>query len=138
MPSTSEGAAYDIAKYICDTLSLGTFGTTVFCNTMPASPDNLISTYEYGGAPSSMPMGSVPASAIEHPSVQVEVRNTSSRTARSTAYTIYKALDGLGDVTLQGVTYMHMFALQPPFPLEVDANNRTIFAFNLWISKGRG
>jgi hypothetical protein len=107
---------------------------------MPSSPDTVISIYEYGGAPSSMPMGSAPASAIEHPSVQVQVRSApgAPAAARATAYAIYKALDGLGGVTLQGITYYNMQALHPPFPLEVDENNRTVYAFSVWIDKGRG
>ena len=138
-------SAYDIASYVAVTLAKGTLGSTVMVNIRPDQPDNLIAVFEYGGRPSDSGMGNPDSDALENVNVQIVVRNKDASVAHSTAYSIYKSLDGLGGVTINSTEYLFMRALQPPFLLSRDssgaqpvgAGNRAAFAFNLEIEKRR-
>lgn len=130
-------AAYDIASYIATTLAKGTLGTTIFVNGVQDTPDDQIVVYEYGGAPSDLGMGSANADALENVNVQVYVRDNDSSAAYGVIYAIYKALDGLCDVTINSVAYLFMRALQPPFIFQRDSRERTAYVFNMRVQKRR-
>ena len=130
--------AYDLAYYVANTLSKGTLGVNVYCNLLFEDPDNQIAIAEYGGRPADMAMGgTADPDALEYPSVQVCVRNLNAQTAYETAYSIYKSLDGLGSVTINGNTYDYMKALQPPFIEDRDTSGRATVRFNLWVTRRR-
>jgi hypothetical protein len=124
--------AYDIASYIASTLGYGTLGTSIFVNAEYDQPDEQIVVYEYGGKPSDMAMGLPDPSPLENVSIQIMVRKNSAQNAQETAYAIYKALDGNGDVTINSVEYLFLKALQPPFLLEACT-----FVFNMEVQKRR-
>lgn len=128
-------AAYDVAAYLA-TLGYGTVGTSIRVNFVADSPDNQVSVYEYGGAQSGLGHGNPDADALEQVFLQIRVRNLSASTAQSTAYAIYKALDGKGDVTVGTVVYLYFKALQPPYLLERDDTTVT-FVFNVELQKRR-
>jgi hypothetical protein len=128
-------AAYDFASYLA-TLGYGTVGTSIRVNFIADSPDNQISVYEYGGAQSGLGHGNPDADALEQVFLQVRVRNLSAATAQSTAYAIYKAIDGKGGVTVGAVEYLYFKALQAPYLLERDETTVT-FIFNVEIQKRR-
>ena len=130
-------AAHDIATYIAGTLDKGTLGTDVFVNDMPDLPANQIVVYEYGGRQAELGMGNPNPDALEYVSCQVAVRNKRADTAQATAYSIYNSIDGKGGLTINGVSYLFLRALQPPFPLERDKSSRVTFVFNLEIQKRR-
>ncbi len=131
-------ANYDLANYISSVLNKGTYGTDVFSNVLFETPDNQIAVHEYGGKPSDMAMGgTADPDALEHPSVRVDVRNLRADNASSIAYSIFKSLDGLGGVTINGTLYDYIRALQPPFILERDSKGRVTVACNYWVTKRR-
>jgi hypothetical protein len=128
--------AYDLAYYIANTLGKGSLANTVFCNWLPDEPTNCIAVYEYGGSQSDAGMGVPDAAPLENVTVQVVVRNANAVTAQATAYDVYKSLDGLGDVTINGVDYRWMRAAQPPFLLSRE-DKEVMFTFNMEVQKGR-
>jgi hypothetical protein len=130
-------AAYDLAYYIANTLGQGTLGSGVKCNTMTETPDAQIAVYDYGGARSVQGMGGPDPAALEQRNCQVVVRHTNPSTASGTTETIFRALDGALDKTINGVEYTWMRAMQPPFLLARDAAERVSFAFNLEIERRR-
>ncbi len=126
-------AAYDIAYYCAQTLALGTLGTDIFCNYMPDSPDVCIAIFQYGGSRSLKGFGS-DAHPLEHPSVQVDVRNSDP----SVAETIHKAFDEIAvETTINSTVYTNFEPMQPPFLLERDADGRPTYVFNMEIQRRR-
>ena len=137
--------ALDIATYVAVTLAKGTLGSTVMVNIRPDQPDNLISVTEYPGEMSDSGMGNPDSTALDNARVQVLVRNKDASVAHSTAVSIYESIDGIGHVTINGVEYTFIRALQPPFLIgrdqsgaqPVGAGNRVMFGFNLRVQKRR-
>jgi len=76
--------------------------------------------------------------ACEWAGAQVLVRDRDYVAARALAVRALNALDNAGPfVTLDGVRYDHVTALQrPPFFVGPDQNDRKIFSFNLLVAKG--
>ena len=130
-------AAFDLATYIADTLSQGTVGTDIRVNDMTELPAAQIVVYEYGGRYADLGMGNPDVDALENPNCQVAVRNKRPDTAQATAYLIYNSLDGKGSLTINGVAYLFLRAMQPPFLLERDKASRVTFAFNVEVQKRR-
>ena len=75
--------------------------------------------------------------AVEHTSIQVAVRHTSAQAGYEAIYAMYKQLDGHMGGVINGTTYFLMTAMQPPFKLAEDEENRTKFVFNLSVRKDR-
>lgn len=129
-------AAYDVAYYIANTLGKGTLGTDVFCNAMPISPENAISVYQYGGAPSAKGMGS-DTQPLEHASLQIDVRNSDPSQVESIIQDIFEAFDEIGvDVTINGTVYTYFNPMQPPFLLDRTGES-ALFVFNLEVQRRR-
>jgi hypothetical protein len=129
-PSNAET---DIATQI-QALGFGTLGTTIFVNTRPESPDDLIAVFGYAGqAPDRNHAGE----AIDNPSVQVWVRNTSNGTARQIIEQIYQALDGMFNTYLSGTFYLEVTALQCATPMGKDEADRSEYVVNFTCSKIR-
>jgi hypothetical protein len=133
-------AAYDVALYIAQTLGKGTLAVDVFCNDMPDQPTNCIAVYGYGGSPSVKGMGTGTA-ALEHPNVQVDVRNANPSQADSIAKSIHDSFDSIGvNVSINGTVYTWLHPLQPPFLLERTAGSdgeRVTFVFNMEVQARR-
>ncbi len=55
--------------------------------------------------------------------------------ARVKAESAYKALHGVTNSTINGTRYLSIEALQPPFVIELDENDRWIIGFNVSIIK---
>lgn len=127
-------AEADIAAYLAAG-GFGTVGTSIFVNTMPATPNNCISVTGYAGQP---PDRTYDGSGNSRPSVQVRVRNTSAGTARTTIENIFNYLDGVSNTTLSGTHYLGIFALNSgAIPLGIDENGRTEFTWNFGTLKSR-
>ena len=130
-------AAYDLAKYIAETLSKGTLGSNVFCNFMPDVPKDCIAVYQYGGDPSLKGHGGG-AGSLETARLQINVRNDQAQTAEETCYDIYKSLDNLAaNVTINSVVYTWLHPLQPPFILEREQGGGKLFVFNMEAQRVR-
>lgn len=114
-----------------------TEGTNLFKSLLPPTPDAAVALYEYPGAPGTYTYGGTGASP-ERPKVQIVARATTYSSARSTLESIYTFLDGKTGLTLSGVSYLGIFAIQAPFAVERDSNNRELVACNFEVIKTPG
>lgn len=127
-------AEYDIATRLA-AKGFGTVGTSIFVNTMPATPANCIAVSVYAGRP---PDRTHDGSGNDHPSIQIRVRNTSASTALSTINNIYNHLDGLVNTTLTSTYYVSIFAINSgAIPMGKDENGRTEYAWNFETTRRR-
>ena len=126
----------DIAD-ILSTGGLGTVGTNIWIGAQFGSADPSFAVIPTGGMASVHTMQSGPGmAAIEQPRVQIVVRSANEQTAMRKAQQAFKLLDGFRERTVNGVRYMWMEAVQPPFALERDENNRYHMTFNVDIKRG--
>lgn len=129
----------DIGDYLSSG-GIGTVGSTsnwgIYLGKQPDAPDRCVTVYEYGGAASLHAMSSGPGRAVaERPRVQVVVRTNSYSTGRTKANDVFRLLDGLRERAINGVTYKWAAAIQPPFALGRDENDRQLIACNFEIIK---
>ena len=115
-------------------MSLVAAGYVVVKGTMPASPDKVIALRETGGGPPDVALG---GGVVENPAVQVVVRGSPGDYAapRLVLEAIYQASLTWGAFTASGTRYLNVGALQSPFPLRVDANDRQEVAVNFLAQK---
>lgn len=109
------------------TQSIGTLGTDIFNNYMPATPDNCVTLYQSGGtAPDNV-------ASWYNPGLQVRVRNTDQATGRTKAKTI---IDAIHDKTFTSSTtlFEYVRALNDPYCLGLDANKRWEWTINFEIT----
>ncbi len=120
-------------------LTLGaTTGTLQFSIITDAMADTVVVLYESAGGPTALAFstGSSGAARVyEQPSVQALSRSATYATARANAGVVYDALDGLSNTTMTGstgtnVTYLSVDAVQPPFPLGRDDQERHLISVN--------
>lgn len=119
----------DLADYL-STSGIGTIGTDLFKGKMPSTPDAVVALFVTGSAPPDHRMATSPISAAtERPHVAVWTRAARYDSAQKTAQDVWRLLDGYGG-TINGVSYLAVYALQAPFPLEEDEARRTVVACN--------
>jgi len=124
----------DIAAYLA-TGGFGTVGTSIFVNTMPATPDNCIAVSVYAGSP---PERTHDSSGNDNPSVQVRVRNMNAGTARTKVEQVYNYLDGITNTTIGSTFYLGIFAINSgPIPMGKDENGRTEYTHNFAVKRKR-
>ena len=100
---------------------------------MPSTPDEALALFEYGGP---APLHTMTQRAVvEEPHVQVLGRATRPDTAKFRVQKVLTELDGLGPMTINGVKYLSIYALQPPFFLRTDETNRYEFAANFAVTR---
>lgn len=123
----------DVATYLATALSL-TVGTTVFTGQMPDTPDQCVTVHEYGGFAPEHTLGA--DHVMRRPRIQVACRGPIGdyATPRNTADLVYSAMH-MGKATLSGTVYYRVEAVDEPFPLERDANNRWIICCNYQVFK---
>ena len=103
---------------------------------LPATPNRAVALYETGGMAPVHTHSTGPGTAVvEYPRVQVAVRSSAYSTGRLTIQRIYAVLDGFRTRSLNGTVYHWAAAIQPPFLLERDENQRTVFACNFEFTK---
>lgn len=134
-----------VAQDFADVLStggMGTVGSTIFYGSLPDSVAQGVVVVETGGIFPLHTMGSGPATtvgagvaAVERPRVQVMTRASVYETARAMAQDAFNLLDGLRDRTVNSRRYLWVRAVQSPFDLGRDLNDRAQFAFNLDVTK---
>jgi hypothetical protein len=133
---------FDIADYLTSqgfgqtTTSTGGEPINIFRNISPTDPAHCVMLFENGGAGTVHAMNSVPGVAVvERPAIQIRVRDKNHDTARSTINDVFKTIDGLRERTINGTRYLWIEALQSPFLLERDDDNREVFVFNALVTK---
>lgn len=110
----------------------GVLATTLFEGLLPKSPDVCRSVVATGGAPTVRHFGGV---AYEVRRYQVFVRDTTYAAAESRAELMHTTFDAIANLSLPAVTptarYLTVDALQPPYLLERDENDRVVMSFNI-------
>ncbi len=138
MSIADDVAAFLVAQSTAFTLLSGTsgdLGKMVMLDHAHVD-DTFASIYETGGAGSEYAFSTSTGTAdtvFERPSFQLLSRSTVYTTARSRAQTAYTLLDGLADrnlPTATGTRYLQITAVQPPFFLQRDDNERYIVSVN--------
>ena len=108
----------------------GVTGTDLFKSMMPSRPDAVISVTHYGGLEPVRGMAASAGKALAQiDRVQVIVRNPRYEDAAKLAQDVWFTLDGASRA-INGVQYRWISALQSPFFLGRDENNRTLVACN--------
>ena len=124
----------DVANYLINNSLATSIGTDIFLDNKP-DLDNIICVFEYAGLPTTTGV-----SALDR-RIQILVRNKSYSVARSKAWAIFNLLDkseGKGEgiiLTQNRVSVIN--ALQQPFKLETDVNERSVFICNYAIATTR-
>lgn len=121
----------DVGDYL-STGGIGlTTGTNLWLGKMPDLPAISTALYETGGISAVHAFASASGQAVvERPRFQVVVRHTDYASGRQLIHNIWKRLDGAGDFTINSTRYLWIEAVQSPFFLKFDDNNRVLFAVN--------
>lgn len=117
-----------IADYIQERL---TTNSAHYLDFNPAEPDNAII---YTITPSFPPD---PKHEYDVSSVQIIVRAQDPHVARTNMWNLYNALHGLHGITLSGIYIVDTLAVQPPFSLGFDPQNRPQLGINFLIQHDR-
>lgn len=126
----------DLALYL-EQGGVATRADTLFANFLPDEPDTAMGLFEYSGIEAVKPMASSPGAAVvEQPFVQILSRSSDSVVARAKAQAAHSLLDGFHG-TLNGNAYGWIAAMQPPFYMQRDQNDRVWFSFNIAVKKSR-
>jgi hypothetical protein len=124
----------DIATYLDAQQASLTLGTNLFLGRMPDSPDTCVVLYEYGGsAPDNTMGGGLPV--LQNPSVQIAVRAVLYASAESLINLCWGTLEGIVNMSLSGTRYNRVTAIQSPFVLERDSQDRVIFVQNFNVTR---
>jgi hypothetical protein len=106
------------------------------------APNTMVTLYETGGrAPVHVFTTSTQTRLHEQPTVQVLSRSSSYQTARNNAETVFGILDGIANTllpTATGIRYVSIEAIQSPFSIGRDANDRHLVSCNYQIMKATG
>jgi hypothetical protein len=108
------------------------------------NPNTLTVLYETAGVSNDYTFSSATGGAnveIERPSFQILSRSSAYQTARSRAETAYQIFDGLAGRTLPtatGTRYLEITAVQAPFSIGRDDNERWLVStnYNVWKAVG--
>lgn len=121
-----------------DLLSSGGVTTTIKLGLMDDTADAQVQLAETGGI---FPLHAMSTGAgnalVERPRVQVTVRDAPYNyiQARITMNVAYRLLDGLPTRTINGTRYHYIEAVQAPFALPPDANDRPLIVCNFDVQK---
>lgn len=125
----------ELGQYLQDQ-SVATLGTNLFRGKLPDTPDSCLALFEYAGREPLRAFRGSPGQAVaERPRLQVVSRSKTYDAAMSGAQVVFGKLDGLGDTTMSGVNYLWIEALQSPFLMTRDENERVLIACNYEVVK---
>lgn len=136
----------DVATYIAAQSTAFTVGgnlrKVVGLDDAVSAPNTLTVLYETAGIQNtySFSTGNPVNVDYEQPRLQVLSRSTKYTTARSRAQTIYTMLDGYSGTlpTATGPNYLSISAVQAPFSVGRDKNDRHVVSVNFAIMKAVG
>ena len=125
---------------------IGTLGSTgdygIYLGALPpvgTGPEKAVAVYETGGVGPTLAMSGVVGGGItaEHPRIQVVVRTGpfAYSTGRQKVQDVVRTLHNVGARTVNGVSYFWINAVQSPFSLSRDEQNRELFAVNFDVCK---
>lgn len=127
----------DIGAHLASQIGSLTLGTNLFLSRLPDEPDTCVAVFEYGGDEPVATMNGTSLPIVEQPRVQVLTRASGYSSARTLSISVFSALESLvNDSSLaSGDTYLRFAALQSPFPLERDSDDRVLIAQNFRVQK---
>ena len=131
----------DVATYleVNSTLEIGADLTLAF---MPDNPNQVTTIYETGGlGPLNAFSTGGGTRVYEQPSIMVHSRSTSYVTARTIMEKVFTTLDGVNNQTVPSsgsVHYGSIDAVQSPFLIERDKNDRFVLGVNFNVLKTTG
>ena len=131
----------DLASYMAAQSTQFTVGVSMTKTFMPDAPDTLTTLYETGGFSPVHYFSTGQTRDVERPSLQVIARSTSYQVARTNIEEVFTLLDGIHDrglPTTTGTHYQSIDAIQSPFSLGRDENERWRLAVNFTITKSTG
>ena len=134
-------ATYLAAQSTAFTILAGTEGnmTKGFMPDAAPAPDTCTTLYETGGtAPTHTFSTDADTRYFENPRLQIMTRSTSYESARDRADKAFKLLDGLANTVLPttaGSLYIDISAVQSPFSIGRDANDRFLMSVNFDVMK---
>lgn len=129
------GVLEDVGARIDSEIVTLTLGTNLFYGRLPDSPDTCVAVYQYGGEQAVGTMGGDSMPVIEQPRIQVVTRASGYVTAQSLATSVWYALEAVLNETLTSTLYYKITAIQSPFPMERDSQDRIMFAQNFKVQK---
>jgi hypothetical protein len=132
-------ATLDQLSTYLDSEDVGTEGTDLFTTEMPDHPDACVALFETGGRDPDPGFGAS-AVRIERPAVQILARGAPDdyNGPRAKAQAAWDAMLKIEGEALSGVQYWLVQALQSPFHVTTDENDRLLFSSNFLIEKEPG
>jgi len=132
----------DVATYLAANSTRLTVGVNLTKGYMPATPSTITTLFETGGQSPihTFSTGGV-VRAFEQPGIMIHSRSTDYQTARTTIEAAYTILDSVGNRTLptsSGTWYGSIDAVQAPFDIGQDANDRHLLSVNFAVRKTTG
>lgn len=112
---------------------LGTVGTTIFGSLLaviPAGAGPFTHLIEYGAETPDETHDDI-GTNIDRPRIQISVHATVYTVARAHAKACHRVLSKIINEVINGTEYKRVVPLQSPFELPLDANNRSVQAFNV-------
>jgi Bacteriophage minor capsid protein len=107
--------------------------TKVYECAMPDSPDKCVAVYEYAGF---APNFGHDGQHWENPHIQCLSRAPTYPDARQQAQQVYNLLNGQTNVVINGGNYLSIKALQNPFAILPDENQRDRVVINFELARG--
>ena len=132
----------DVATYLATNSTRLTVGSNLTKGYMPATPATCTTIFETGGlAPINQFSTGGAYRIFEQPGLMIHTRSTDYQTARLIMEDVFVILDGVanrGLPTTTGVRYAAIDAVQSPFDIGQDSNDRHLMSVNFNVIKSTG
>ena len=112
-----------------------TLGTNLFLGRLPDSPDTCVSVQETGGQGPMDTMSNNTGPVIERPNVQTLIRASAYSTGRALAKDVFDQMNLVCNEDLSSTRYERIEAIQSPFPIMRDSQDRAVFSINFTCQK---
>jgi hypothetical protein len=109
------------------------FATNLFINDEPTKPDNCVTIFDSPGFPPSLSLDG--SKGYESPSVQIRIRNNSSKAGWALIQNIMISLHGRAQQTWGGTLYTVIYCSNGPALLDWDGNGNARFIVNFSLQR---
>ncbi len=122
----------DIGTYLAANVSdtTLTLGTNLFLGRLPDTPDKCVAVFETSGMGPVDTAGGSTLPAFTQPRFQAMVRAADYASAASLAEDIFKKVQLIDNEALSGTRYLRAEAIQEPYALDRDSQERMVFVCN--------
>ena len=132
----------DVATYLATNSTRLTVGVSLTKAFMPATPDTVTTLFETGGfAPLNAFSTSADYRFYEQPGLMIHSRSADYQIVRAVMEDVFTVLDGVANEALPtatGVWYAAIDAVQSPFLITRDSNDRFVVGVNFNVIKTTG